>query len=206
MPAGRVLIDLANQRFGKWLVLERDGTGHHPVRWLCRCDCGRTKSVRGQDLRGGTSKSCRRCMDHKISKFSAHGVDNPWSIHCSKLHGPDALPATHRWVRRAHSIRQRCIAANIEFGFETARECAKYLDSITPERCPVFGMKLELGSKGFSPSSPSADRINPKKGYVRGNLQVISMKANVMKADSSPEELRIFALWALGSVPERNVA
>ena len=164
MSRGRVLIDLTGQQFVNWFVIERHGTGHHPVLWLCRCECGHIKPVRGQDLRGGTSKSCRKCIPHQISKFSVKGANNPWSVICAEREGPDPISAKHRWVKRSYSIYKRCKIGNIEFGFKSARECAKYLDSITPERCPVFGMKLELGSKGFNKASPSADRIDPTKG------------------------------------------
>ena len=43
--------------------------------------------------------------------------------------------------------------------------------------------------------SPSLDRIDPNKGYVKGNVQVISRLANIMKSNASPEELRAFANW-----------
>lgn len=44
-------------RFGRWLVLERGPAGQH-VRWLCRCDCGTERFVRGIDLTSGRSTSC----------------------------------------------------------------------------------------------------------------------------------------------------
>ena len=34
-------------------------------------------------------------------------------------------------------------------------------------------------------------------GYVRGNVTVMSMKANIMKGDATPEELLQFAEWVL---------
>jgi hypothetical protein len=43
--------------------------------------------------------------------------------------------------------------------------------------------------------SPSLDRIKPELGYVPGNIQVISARANVMKNDATPEELLAFANW-----------
>ena len=44
-------------------------------------------------------------------------------------------------------------------------------------------------------NSPSLDRIDPGKGYVKGNVQVISMQANRMKNDGSIEELLLLSKW-----------
>jgi hypothetical protein len=59
-----------------------------------------------------------------------------------------------------------------------------------PEFCPYLGIKLEPFSEW---SSPSLDKIDPKLGYVRGNIQVISNLANTMKSSASIEQLVIFA-------------
>ena len=48
--------------------------------------------------------------------------------------------------------------------------------------CPVFGMPLESGV-GFShDGSPTLDRLNSAWGYERGNIAVISHKANRAKS------------------------
>jgi len=64
-------------------------------------------------------------------------------------------------------------------------------DILIPTYCPVFGCKLEraLGSKGPGPYSPSLDRIIPARGYVPGNVVVISNRANRAKSDLLVEEL-----------------
>lgn len=57
-------------------------------------------------------------------------------------------------------------------------------DIVIPETCPILGITLD---KDFSDttrqSSPSLDKIIPKVGYVRGNIAVISLRANSMKRD-----------------------
>lgn len=58
-----------------------------------------------------------------------------------------------------------------------------------PESCPVFGIPLKQSAGGRSPSSPSLDRIDASKGYVKGNIEVISWRANDLKKDATPEEL-----------------
>lgn len=64
-------------------------------------------------------------------------------------------------------------------------------DIVVPEFCPILGVKLEIGTR----HGPSLDKINPEKGYVKGNIQVISAKANAMKSDATSEELKKFAEW-----------
>ena len=62
------LIDLTNQQFGRWTVLERD-LKHYPdkkVRWICQCSCGNIKTVTGETLRRGQSKSCG-CLQKEIA-------------------------------------------------------------------------------------------------------------------------------------------
>ena len=70
--------------------------------------------------------------------------------------------------------------------------------------CPILGVTMERGKsndKGIW-TSPSVDRIVPELGYTKGNVQVISYKANTMKSNATPEELRMFAKWVLKTFPE----
>lgn len=63
-----------------------------------------------------------------------------------------------------------------------------------PEYCPIFkNMKLESNSKTIKDNSYTIDRIDPKKGYVRGNVKVISSKANRLKNNMSLEEILLLA-------------
>jgi len=58
-----------------------------------------------------------------------------------------------------------------------------------PEHCPVFGTKFVIGDGHRHPASPTLDRINPRLGYIVGNVAVISWKANSIKRDATLEEL-----------------
>ena len=61
-----------------------------------------------------------------------------------------------------------------------------------PALCPVLKIPISpgvSGKKGGTPNSPSIDRINPKAGYVRGNVRVISNRANTLKCDATVAEL-----------------
>ena len=62
-----------------------------------------------------------------------------------------------------------------------------------PKVCPVLGIPLnwKYGGKGGRPNddSPSLDRIDSTRGYVPGNVKIISVRANRIKSDATAEEL-----------------
>lgn len=66
-------------------------------------------------------------------------------------------------------------------------------DLEVPDRCPVFGMPLAWGTRKQRDNSPSLDRIIPEKGYVPGNVLVVSWLANNVRRDFTPDQLRIVA-------------
>lgn len=70
-------------------------------------------------------------------------------------------------------------------------------DIHVPEFCPALGIRLErnVGGRAQGKRSPTLDRIDPRKGYVRGNVIVLSAKANQMKSTGAPEELERVAAF-----------
>ena len=82
-------------------------------------------------------------------------------------------------------FRCRDNAAKKGYEYNLCRE-----DITIPEFCPLLGIRLTYNDVW---STPSIDRIDPKKGYVKDNVWIISRKANVMKQDVSIELLQIFA-------------
>ena len=65
-----------------------------------------------------------------------------------------------------------------------------------PEFCPILGIPLIRVGTIATDNSPSIDRIDSTKGYIKGNVQVISKKANTLKNSSSLSELIILGEWA----------
>lgn len=62
-------------------------------------------------------------------------------------------------------------------------------DIIIPERCPALGIRLMVGG-ARSDQSPSLDRVIPDAGYVKGNVRVISDRANRLKGTATLAQLR----------------
>ena len=70
--------------------------------------------------------------------------------------------------------------------------CTLKMDEIkVPEFCPLLGIALSQGDGKMHANSPTLDRINPKLGYVPGNVWVISQRANLIKNDATLLELEL---------------
>lgn len=69
-------------------------------------------------------------------------------------------------------------------------------DIVVPEYCPILGTKLAevWQPRGSDPATiPSLDRIDSSVGYVKGNVRVISLLANMMKSSATRDQLLKFA-------------
>lgn len=72
---------------------------------------------------------------------------------------------------------------NVEFDIQPE-------DILMVESCPILGIPLFFTPGRVSNNTPTLDRIDNTKGYVKGNIRVISNKANRLKADNSIETLK----------------
>ena len=96
----------------------------------------------------------------------------------------------HRELILLGQARYRAKRKGIKFNLEVS-------DIKIPKNCPVLKIPLTKGGSNGGPKggSPSLDRINNKKGYIKGNVQVISHRANTMKHCATNKELLLFASW-----------
>lgn len=85
--------------------------------------------------------------------------------------------------------RARCRRSGVEFSLTAS-------DLTIPEFCPVLGIKLTYGlgkgegnSLAVRDTRASLDRIDNKRGYVPGNVAVVSYRANRIKSDADVSEL-----------------
>lgn len=62
-----------------------------------------------------------------------------------------------------------------------------------PTHCPILGIELNYFSEVRAEDSPSFDQIVPAKGYIKGNVIIMSWRANRIKNDGSAQEHRKIA-------------
>ena len=87
--------------------------------------------------------------------------------------------------RRISEIKSKCVKKMVPFDLTV-----EYLISIYPKdgKCPIFETSFVVGDK-TRVNNPSIDRIIPSKGYTKGNIRIISNRANILKRDATLEEL-----------------
>lgn len=67
MGLAREIPDLTEQVFGKLTVIELDQESSGRRKWICKCSCGNTVSVREYNLKSGNTKSCGCTRKEKSS-------------------------------------------------------------------------------------------------------------------------------------------
>jgi len=76
--------------------------------------------------------------------------------------------------------KKRAKEKNIKFNI-------KVKDIVIPKICPIFKVPLQIKHPKWA---PSLDRIDNTKGYIKGNVMVISRYANILKRDATLNDLK----------------
>jgi len=160
--------NLKDSKFGRltvlWLTDRRYKDGS--LVWHCQCKCGLTKDVGSANLLHGRTESCG-CLRTELL------------IKRSLVHGLYGTREHNLW----YAAKMRAQKQGLEFTLALS-------DISIPEICPLLHVPLEKGIKGFCrPYAPSIDRIDPRLGYTKQNVWVVSFRANTIKQNASLEEL-----------------
>ena len=94
-----------------------------------------------------------------------------------------------------YNFKKRAKAKNVPFDLKP-QDIKEKLNN-AGKIWPVLVIKMQISKLGSKSNdlAPSIDRIDPKKGYVKGNMIVVSMRANRIKTDASPEEIKKVAYF-----------
>lgn len=92
---------------------------------------------------------------------------------------------TDRWIVRSKSSKK----AKQRHGLSI-----EYYKTLIVTHCPLLGIELSYTNyKGMHVPDNYAtiDKIDPEKGYIPGNVQIISFRANTLKNSATIEEMRL---------------
>ena len=101
----------------------------------------------------------------------------------------ESLVAYHRRVPEVSQLsraKKRAEDKNLPFNIDI-----QYLRDIWPKdnTCPALGIKFIRGEGKPVDSSPSLDRIIPKLGYVKGNVQIVCNLTNQIISNATPDQV-----------------
>lgn len=126
------------------------------------------------------NKKWRSQNKDKMREYAANYKrgDNPTYLAYADRHFQRGL-----WI----SVKHNATKAGLPFNLDET-------DIVIPERCPYLDIPLtKVYGQGHLDTNASVDKIIPELGYVKGNIQVISRKANRMKNNASIQELLTFS-------------
>lgn len=148
------LIDLTGQRFGRLLVIKKCGRKGRSVAWLCRCDCGSEKIMKGCALlRGVQSCGCLR-KDKLLERISRHGLCG------QRIYGIWA-----GMLQRCSNQKQRNYS---RYGGRGITVCDEWRQDFEA----FYNWAMAHGYK----DGLTIDRIDNDKGYYPDNCRWITMK------------------------------
>lgn len=147
---GKPVSDLTDQRFGKLVVLHRDGSRRGRAAWSCRCDCGNVVQRVGFDLTHGSAPSCGCEIKTKPIKYTGGRA---------KIENAAMYNRWSNMRRRCNDPKQRQYH---DYGGRGIKVC--------PEWDASFQAFMDYMGEPPTPDH-TMDRIDNDKGYEPGNVK-----------------------------------
>ena len=96
-------------------------------------------------------------------------------------------------VTACKASKRRARLKNLAFNLSS-----DYLEKIFPKSCicPILGYKMKVANINLGKLSPTLDRINPRLGYVKGNVEFVTNIANLMMTSATGRDIKKFVKWA----------
>ena len=132
---------------------------------------------------------CSICLRNLSPDWDYDGQEEAVCYSCHEFGGINPASATTRRGKMLAAAKARAKKASVPFAI-TVEDIGDI-----PTHCPVLGIKLQTSVGNSGDASPSLDRIEPSLGYIKGNIAVISKRANTIKNNGTAEEHEKIAAW-----------
>lgn len=162
----------------------------------CSC-CNQVLPVemfhKAKERRDGLKSQCKVCRSRHCAAYLANGGKEKQRAY------KKANPIATITAKLVGQARSRAKEKNLPFDIDL-----DYIRAMAGENaqfashCPILGIPLEWSCRRSNksiplPGSPSLDRIVPERGYVKGNIWIISHRANTIKNNATHDELKLVA-------------
>lgn len=161
------------------------------------------------------TRQCKCCKEWKdLSEFSTRVFKNKAKLQvreiCKNCSLKNVGKTTKYRTSEFRNNHRKGIIEKVLLSQAKTRAKSKQLDFdidvtdlVVPTICPLLKIPIIIGRNKATKNSPSVDRIDSTKGYVKGNVWIISHRANSIKNDASLEELQLIT-ENLGSCIKRK--
>lgn len=145
--------------------------------WLCRCDCGKEKTLNASAIKAGLTTSCG-CNKRKLLSKGYELISGAF------------------W----HKLKKSALSRDLEFTITIEEAWEIYLKQ--KEKCAVSGVDLIIfpNNDKSRKQTASPDRIDSNIGYTPDNFQWVHKRINRMKNILSTDE---FMFW-VSKIHEHN--
>ena len=165
--------------------------------------------VKNKQCRGGYAGTCKNCQNEYSRNWKRENRDRLALIRRKQYaEGYGAIQREKEQIRKEQhplkvrgqvlraGMRDRARVNGIEF--DSRFFSVSYLMERLShnQNCECCHKPLDISFKAdhkFNESSPSIDRVNPTKGYVKDNVAILCWRCNRIKQDATPQELRTIA-------------
>lgn len=163
----RNTVDRTGQRYGRLTVIERQGSsGEGRAKWLCKCDCGKTKTVIGKSLQAGV-QSCG-CLKRDANALPKGEAAFNQLLIRMKI---DAKRRGYKWKLTKNNVKH--------FTKQPCYYCGR-------EPMQVYCTKANNGTYIYN----GIDRLDNNIGYLLENVVSCCMQCNYAKRLMSVSEFR----------------
>lgn len=197
--------DLTGMKFGRWTILNRAGNdGQRAATWLCRCDCGTERVIRGYALRYGHTRSCGclqseqvagRNRKHDGSHSRLYRIWNSMKKRCSnpndpayKNYGGRGIKVCDEWSKSFSDFRDWAISS----GYDENAE--KFVFTI--DRIDVNGNYCPDNCRWATPKMQCNNRRNNRNIIFRGECHTISEWSSIAGTPQDVIRYRLKAGWS----------
>lgn len=181
MSYARNSLQLEGQKFNRWTVLKRYGTQDRKSTWLCKCDCGTLRVVKGYTLKHGMSKSCG-CYEkeQKIKRLTTHGMTNSrlyriWQAMKNRCENKKSADYQY------YGARGIKVCSAWKNDFQSFHDWAKkngYRDNLTIERIDVNGDYEPSNCRWIPPNKQHFNMRNNRMIEFRGKIKTLKEWCN----------------------------
>ncbi len=153
------MVDLTNQKFGRWLVISEAPRKNGKRMWNCVCECGTHRVVRGTSLTSKGTLSCGCYTKEVVSKIAGKHYGQGTRLYAV-------------W----DSMRQRCYNSNnsayYNYGGRGIKVCKEWDDFAVFREWALLNGYDEKAKK----NECTLDRINVNLSYSPDNCRWVSAK------------------------------